>query len=594
MFEIKKRDELGRIGRWSFEGRTIETPAMAVVVNPNKMTIPTDELENEFHAQLIITNAYIIKQSKYLEEIKKNKLHRFLGWDKPIYTDSGTFQMYSLGKTDIGTEETVKLQIELGSDIITPLDEFTFPTDTKSEVEKKMKKTYANSLLAREIINEHNKKYKRELQFNSTVQGGVFMDCRRECARLVSSLNPDIISVGGIVPLMEQYRYKTLTDIILNVKKTASINVPLHAFGCGHPMLFSLMVLCGIDVFDSAAYALFAKKKKYITVHGTLDMNELNYLPCSCPVCSKFTSSELIKNEKLLAKHNLYVTLSELNIIKQAIASGTLRRLTEMRCASHPTLYYAYKNLEKYNSFMEKYSSFEKRSSFFFISELSRTNTDLYRLKKRSKERQDTKDKLKFIHSDIPYGLKNMFPVGQNLLPFNIARRNKSVTAMRKLPKLDVFEEAKERLQYQFGKKLSSFFEENKSQIQVNISKTKIHRIKEMRMNDILIGVFSAKTGFFIPTFSGACEIRKYLGVNDYCVRVKNNVVSFAKEGKSVFARHVKYCDYKIRPHDYVFVVDSKNNLLALGQALMNKREMKEFKYGVAVNIRKINKTGKE
>ncbi|MCK5476617.1 MAG: tRNA guanosine(15) transglycosylase TgtA [Candidatus Aenigmarchaeota archaeon] len=590
MYEILKRDELGRIGKWTFADKTIETPAMAVVVNPNKMTIPPNELENEFHAQLIITNAYIIKQSKQADEINKKKLHKYFGWKKPIYTDSGTFQMYSIGKADIGAKETVELQLELGSDIITPLDEFTFPTDTKDEVKMKMKNTFENSVLAREIIKKYNQKHKTSIQFNSTIQGGLFMDCRRECAKLISSLNPDIISVGGIVPLMEQYKYKTLTDILMNVKKEANINTPLHAFGCGHPMVFSLMVLCGVDIFDSAAYAIFANKKKYICIWGTEDVDKLNYLPCSCPICSKFTLDEIKNDTHLLAKHNLHITLSEIETIKQAISNGTLRKLTEMRCSQHPTLYSAYKNLGKYNSFIEKYTSFEKRSSFFFISELSRTNVDLYRLRKNSK-RIENKHKMKFIDYEIPYELKNAYPLGQKVLPFHISKKNKDVNATRNLPELSTFDEAKARLEYQFGKKIGSFFTANKDKIEIKISKTKIHRLKEMKLDNVLIGIFSAKTGYFIPTFFGSCELKKYLNKKDYCVVVKDEAIPFVKEGKSVFAKYVKFCDKSIRPHDAVFIVDGNYNVLATGQALMNKREMKEFNCGVAVKSRKTKKS---
>jgi|GEM_PF-599459 len=590
MFEILKRDELGRIGKWAFAGKMVETPAIAVVINPNKMIISADELEKEFHVQLIITNAYIIQRSRLFDEIKKSKMHRYFGWNKPIYTDSGTFQMYSIRKADIGARETIQLQVELGSDVITPLDEFTFSTDSKDEVKMKMKKTYENSLLARELVDDYNKKNKTELQFNSTVQGGMYMDCRQECAREVSSLKPDIISVGGIVPLMEQYRYKTLTDIILNVKKTANINVPLHAFGCGHPMLFSLMVLCGADVFDSAAYALFAKKRKYMTIQGTLDVDELSYLPCSCPVCSSFTLDEVKKSEKLIAKHNLYVTLGELKAIKQAIAEGTLRRFTEVRCCGHPALYSAYKNLKRYSSFIEKYCSFEKKSSFFFTCELSKKHTDIYRLMKRSRERVAEGRKIKFANFNVPHELKNMYPVGQRLLPSSIEKKNKEANAQQKIPLLSEFDEAKARLCYQFGKGIASFFDANRKEMNIIKSRTKIRRLKEMKLNGRIAGVFGARTGYFIPSFYGAQQLRKHMRKQDYCVVVKKSAVPFAKEGRSVFAKYVKYCDHKIRPHDYVFVVDGRYNLLALGQALMNKREMKEFNCGVAVKVRKIEK----
>ncbi len=101
--------------------------------------------------------------------------------------------------------------------------------------------------------------------------------------------------LGAVVPLMEAYRYAELVDVIAASKRGLSPASPVHLFGAGHPMMFALAVALGCDLFDSAAYALYAKDGRYITVNGTYHVEKLNYLPCSCPICSKYTAGELKK-----------------------------------------------------------------------------------------------------------------------------------------------------------------------------------------------------------------------------------------------------------------------------------------------------------
>ena len=245
------------------------------------------------------------------------------------------------------------------------------------------------------------------------------------------------------------------------------------------------------------------------------------------------------------------------------------------------------KQTTPYNAFIEKYSSFEKRSSFFYINELSKKNTDIYRLLKRSRKRIPKGGKIKFINFNVPRELKNIYPIGQKEIPYDIEKKNKKANMRCGFFSLCEFEDAKARLCYQYGKNVASFFNIKKREIKIIISKTKIRRLKEIKINSKSAGVFGARTGYFIPSFYGAIQLRKYMPKKDYCVIIKKEVVSFAKKGRNVFAKYVKYCNYKIRPHDYVFVVDEKFNLIALGQALMNKREMNEFSFGVAVRIRK-------
>ena len=81
----------------------------------------------------------------------------------------------------------------------------------------------------------------------------------------------------------------SLADMILTAKKGLPLERPLHLFGAGHPSMFALAVALGCDLFDSAAYALYARENRYMTENGTWRLNDLDYFPCSCPRCSMET-----------------------------------------------------------------------------------------------------------------------------------------------------------------------------------------------------------------------------------------------------------------------------------------------------------------
>jgi 7-cyano-7-deazaguanine tRNA-ribosyltransferase len=149
--------------------------------------------------------------------------------------------------------------------------------------------------------------------------------------------------IGAVVPLLESYRYADLSRVIMACKAGLTISKPVHLFGAGHPMMFALAVALGCDLFDSAAYAIYARDGRYLASGGTYKLANLSYLPCSCPVCSK-ADSDLTERE--LAEHNLRVSLAELKIIKQAIVEGQLWELVERRCR-HPALLQALLTVQK-------------------------------------------------------------------------------------------------------------------------------------------------------------------------------------------------------------------------------------------------------
>jgi 7-cyano-7-deazaguanine tRNA-ribosyltransferase len=156
--------------------------------------------------------------------------------------------------------------------------------------------------------------------------------------------------------------------------------------------MFSLAVALGCDLFDSAAYAIYAREDRYMTETGTLRLNEIDYFPCACQNCSNKTPRQVLempkqKRQAFLAEHNLHICLSELKRIKQAIKDGRLWEHLEMRAHGHPALLQALKKLKKYEDFIEKHSPATKKSGLFFFNSVGLVRPEVVQHRKRLAER---------------------------------------------------------------------------------------------------------------------------------------------------------------------------------------------------------------
>ncbi|WP_413826103.1 MULTISPECIES: tRNA guanosine(15) transglycosylase TgtA [unclassified Methanobrevibacter] len=364
MFEIKAKDNRGRVGVLKTQHGKVMTPALMPVIHPRKQTIDV----KKYGADIVITNAYLIyKDPKLKQKALDEGLHKLIDFQGPVMTDSGSFQLSVYGDVDIGNTEVVDFQEQIGSDIGTSLDIPTAPYVDKEEAQKDMEITIKRAQEAIEYRN--NKKY--NLKLNSVVQGSTFTDLRSECADRLTSLNADLYPIGAVVPLMEGYDYKNLVDVVMASVKNLPDSKPRHLMGAGHPMVFALCAAMGCDLFDSAAYILYAEDDRLLTTTGTIKLENLHEMPCSCEVCSKYTPDELRKLPKkerveLIAAHNLHVSFAELRRIRQAIYEGTLMELVELRCRAHPALLDAVRELGNYSEDLEKYDPSVKKSAFFY------------------------------------------------------------------------------------------------------------------------------------------------------------------------------------------------------------------------------------
>lgn len=350
-FEIHERDLAGRIGVLKTKTATIETPALFPVVNHVKSLVPIKTISRIGYQQ-IIANAYLISKHSKRTAIRKG-IHRLLGFGGAIMTDSGAYQILSHGHVEVEPSEIIRFQEAIGSDIAVILDIPTPSNASRNEAEESVEITIER---AKQSIKQRKRK---DILWSGPVQGGNHTDLVEKSAQAMAKLPFDIYAIGSPTTIMEQYQYSNLVDLVTTAKRHLPLQTPVHLFGAGHPAMFALAVAMGCDLFDSAAYALYARDGRYLTADGTLHLEDLGDLPCECPICVNTTPKDLTgldeqRREQSLAEHNLYVSIREVKQIKQAIRRGTLWELLRMRCTTHPRLWEGFLRLTQYAEELEK------------------------------------------------------------------------------------------------------------------------------------------------------------------------------------------------------------------------------------------------
>ena len=394
-FEIRDRDLLARIGRFETRTGVIETPVLLPVINPNVQPVSPKTLQKEFNCRAVITNAYIIK--KNFKDIAVEKgIHGFLDFSGAIMTDSGAYQILVYGDVETDPEEIVRYQEEIDTDIATILD---VPTGWR------VSKRYARHTVDETLVRARKLaevKTRDDTAWVGPVQGGQHLDLVARSAREMGKLSFQIHALGSPTPVMEQYLFDTLVDMIMTAKMNLPQDRPLHLFGAGHPFMFALAVALGCDFFDSAAYSIYAREDRYMTEYGTAKLGELEDFPCSCPVCIKndpdgVMAATKVERQEMLARHNLHASFSELRRIKQATIEGRLWEHLELRAHGHPTLLQALKKLDKYSEYLEKQSPVTKKSGLFFFSSLGLARPEVVRHRIRIFERYSPPSKAKVL-----------------------------------------------------------------------------------------------------------------------------------------------------------------------------------------------------
>jgi len=373
VFETREWDAAGRLGelRVPRVGATVETPALLPVVNPNVLTIEPATLHGEFDAQALITNGYIVYRTDDLRErALAEGLHDMLAFPGPIMTDSGSFQLSEYGEIDVDTREILAFQREIGSDIATPVDVPTPPDADRETAERDLETTETRLEVAERVD-------AGEMLVTAPVQGSTYPDLRERAGRHASGLALDLFPVGAAVPLLNDYRFADLVDVVVAAKRGLGGAAPVHLFGAGHPMMFALAAVLGCDLFDSAAYAIYARDDRYLTVRGTQHLEELEYAGCPCPVCTEHGADGLRAldgddRERTLARHNLYVSFAEMRRVRQALRRGTLLELVDARARGHPAMLDGYRALLDRADWLERFDAVSKDAFFHLSPECAR------------------------------------------------------------------------------------------------------------------------------------------------------------------------------------------------------------------------------
>ncbi len=622
MFEIKERDAAGRICRFETPHGTITTPTVLPVINPGSMSISPDEMR-KMGAQAVITNSYIIYKNEKFRKIALEKgVHELINFSGPVMTDSGSFQIYMYG-ADISPLEIVEFQRDIGSDIGTILDLFSLNA-TKHKAIDEVNETIARARASVSV--------KGKMMLACTVQGGTYPDLREKCAREVGGLNADVHPIGGVVPLMEQQRYKELAEIIIASKKGLPPSRPVHLFGAGHPMVFPMAVALGCDMFDSAAYIKYANGGRMIFPDGTAKLDEMEELPCSCRVCSSYTVKELKEMDERertekIAYHNLYQTFAEMRRIREAIRGGWLWELVERRAISHPSLMDAMEVLKREKKWLEEWDGVSKKRAFIYAGRYSMHRPAIYRLHNRLMERfsfsypksvilqekgkpysryyRNLKGrKANFVVDSslglIPMELEEMYPVAQSVFPLKLDEEGMRIVRAfnkkfkEKLPVVTETNNLEKGANFdlqkimavadmQFGRGAGKALFSGDIEM---VKSKKTGKIRNVYCNGKHVVSMRATDGLFTLKAAGAEILHNSFEAPKLRVVIEDDAVPFVRGGKNVFAKFVVDCDEELRPYDEALIVNKKDELIGVGQCRMNRREMLSFEGGMAVKTR--------
>ena len=561
MFEIRQRDGLARIGRLTTPHGVLETPTLLPVVNPRRMTLTVAEIRN-CGASGLITNSYIISRHDELRErALADGVHALLEWDGPLMTDSGTFQSHVYGDIEVEPQAIVEFQRDIGSDIGTVLDVFTEPESDAVQAEAELAETQTRIETAVPL--------KGEMLLAATVQGGSHLELRERAATLVSGTDSDVHPIGGVVPLMEQYRYGELAGLVLAAKRALVPSRPVHLFGCGHPSLFALATLLGCDLFDSASYAKFAADGRMMFSWGTRRLAEMRELPCGCAVCSTTTANELqalpeAERKRQLARHNLLASFAELRQVREAVRDGKLWELVVTRAADRPEVADALATLEAEGEWLEKWEpAFRPRQPSAAREPLRRFVRDRLDHTDTSSESYDHP-----LFGAIDQTLADTTPLRP---PGNVRQRSWTPERVHAIAS------------YQFGSAAADALLKEDVEL---VTSRNTGRLRNVVVDGEHRLSLSARHGLFTLRAAGACVIHATCAAPQQRVVVHADSAEFNRQGRNAFCKFVLECDPGLRCQDECLVVTESDELVAVGKLKVAPVEIALGQQGLAVKVR--------
>lgn len=562
-FRVRKGDASARLSELKTKSGTLTLPEFFPVYNPNKPVVTPKEMR-DLGVKALITNSYIIYRSTELrDKALELGLHDLLGFDGVIMTDSGAYQIYRYGGVEVTNEEILRFQHAIGSDVGSILDVPMSSEVGRREAEEGVRRTIRNA--------EEWASLRDALEgtlWVGTPQGSTHSDLVEYSARRIKELDFDYNGVGSLKVALERYDFSLQARHFLLVRSILKAGKPFHFWGIGHPSTFAFFAALGADSFDSAAYALYAEQGRYMTPHGTLQLDEMEEFPCSCPICSKYTPKELRevpKDERvrLIAKHNLYVSIAEIKKVREAIRGEWLWELVQERARFHSRLYEALDYvLKNWKDVLEVREPFSKSSGLHYSGPETYFRPEVIRARERVRGLVTGRRVRRGLYGSIPLGLKYTYPFGQTIFPYEGDVRGEPSDE----------ELVSSILAYQFHPSLK----ELGRGVKIRRSR-KTGMPREVIRGGATIGFIRASDGMFLPTLDGAELMLKIAPFPSLRVVVKGRYEEIVARGTTVFVKFVEDADPSIRPKSEVLVVNGKDELLATGRSLLSGREYRDF-----------------
>lgn len=347
LYKLIKKDGRARRGEIKTPHGTIQTPVFMPVGTAGAVKAMKPEDVKKMGAEIILGNTYHLYLRPGHELVREaGGLHKFMNWDRAILTDSGGFQVFSLGqlrkiteegvefrshidgsKHFISPEKSIEIQTALGSDIMMAFDECApYPAD-RSYVEESMQMTAR--WLAR--CKEAWKDRENQALFG-IMQGGMYKDLRRESAKMTVEMDLPGYAIGG---LSVGEPKEMMIDVLDDCAELLPEDKPRYLMGVGTPDYLFEAVEHGIDMCDCVEPTRIARHGMATTSHGRINIKnakfERDFGPldpeCDCYTCRHYSRAYLrhmfkageIMSSMLLSEHNLHFLVKTMENIRKAI-----------------------------------------------------------------------------------------------------------------------------------------------------------------------------------------------------------------------------------------------------------------------------------
>ena len=368
-FELKNTDGGARRGTISFPRGEIQTPIfMPVGTSATVKAVTPAELE-QVGAQIVLGNTFHLMLRPGTDVIQAHgDLHDFMQWQKPILTDSGGFQVFSLAKLRkiseqgvtfrspidgskkfLGPEEAIDIQRKLGSDIVMAFDECTPHPATEQQARDSMELSMRWALRSKQAHGDS------ESALFGIIQGGMYEHLRDESLDHLQAIGFDGYAIGGLSvgePKPDMYR------VLQHIAPTMPQDKPRYLMGVGTPEDLVTGVHYGIDMFDCVLPTRNARNGWLYTSTGVVKIRNAKYemdtgpidKTCDCTTCKQFSRSyikHLLKTKEILGSrlatvHNLHFFLDLMAQMRKAIEAGNFDEFRanffQMRGQQDPTV----------------------------------------------------------------------------------------------------------------------------------------------------------------------------------------------------------------------------------------------------------------